>query len=65
VAGNTKVKKLLQANVAAEKPEMDVRSLCELIFVFFSGICIEANLSPDRKRARRKMKDFMQVLRAA
>jgi hypothetical protein len=63
--GSAKLKQLLRANVAVEKPRMDVKSLCELISAFFSGICIEANLNPDRKRARRKIRDLMQMLRAA
>jgi TetR/AcrR family transcriptional regulator, copper-responsive repressor len=63
--GSAKLKQLLRANVAAENPKIDVKSACELISVFFSGICIEANLNPDRKRARRKIWDFMQMLRAA
>jgi TetR/AcrR family transcriptional regulator, copper-responsive repressor len=62
---NAKLRQLLQANVSAERPKMDVKSLCELIAAFFSGICIEANLNPDRKRARRKIRDFMKMLRAA
>jgi TetR/AcrR family transcriptional regulator, copper-responsive repressor len=60
-----KLKELLRANIAVEKANMDANSLCELISAFFSGICIEANLNPDRKRARRKIRDFMQMLRAA
>src|ERR1700731_1093472 len=63
--GSAQLKQLLQANVAFEKPSMDINSLCELISAFFSGICIEANLNPDRKRARRKIRDFMHILRAA
>lgn len=63
--GRAKLNQLLQANVAFEKPKMDVSSLSELIFAFFSGICIEANLNPDRKRVRRKIRNFMQMLRAA
>jgi hypothetical protein len=63
--GHAKLKQLLRANVAFETPQMDVNSLCELISSFFSGICIEANLNPDRKRARRKIRNFMQMLRAA
>jgi hypothetical protein len=63
--GTAKLKQLLRANVAFEKPNMDVNSLCELITAFFSGICIEANLNLDRKRARRKIRDFMQMLKAA
>jgi TetR/AcrR family transcriptional regulator, copper-responsive repressor len=62
---HAKLNRLLRANVAFEKPKMDVNSLCELISTFFSGICIEANLIPDRKRARRKIRHFMQMLRAA
>jgi TetR/AcrR family transcriptional regulator, copper-responsive repressor len=63
--GSAKLKELLRANVAVESPKMDVKSLSELISAFFSGICIEANLNPDRKRARRKIKDFMQMLKTA
>jgi TetR/AcrR family transcriptional regulator, copper-responsive repressor len=63
--GRAKLNKLLRANVVFDKPKMDVNSLRELISSFFSGICIEANLNPDRKRARQKIKDFMQMLRAA
>jgi hypothetical protein len=44
---------------------MNVNTLSELICAFFSGICIEANLNPDRKRARRKIRKFMQMVRAA
>ena len=65
VDGSAKLKQLLRANVASEHPKMGVRSLCELISAFFSGICIEANLNPDRKRARRKIREFMHMLRAA
>ena len=63
--GSAKLKQLLRANVAVENPKIDVKSVSELISVFFSGICIEANLNPDRKRARRKIRDFMQMVRAA
>jgi AcrR family transcriptional regulator len=63
--GHAKLNRLLRANAASEKSQMDVNSLCELISSFFSGICIEANLNPDRKRARRKIRNFMQMLRAA
>ncbi len=63
--GSAKLKQLLRANVAVENPKIDVKSACELISVFFSGICIEANLNPDRKRARPKIRKFMKMLRAA
>ena len=63
--GRASTHRLLRANLASENPKMDVNTLCELICAFFSGICIEANLNPDRKRARRKIREFMQMVRAA
>ena len=63
--GRASTHRLLRANLASENPKMDVNTLCELICAFFSGICIEANLNPDRKRARRKIREFMQMIRAA
>ena len=63
--GRARLHQLLRANVESEKPKMDVNALCDLICAFFSGICIEANLNPDRKRARRKIREFMQMVRAA
>jgi AcrR family transcriptional regulator len=61
----TKLRRLLRTNVAAENPKMDVDVLCDLVSVFFSGICIEANLNTDRARTRLKIENFMQMLRAA
>jgi AcrR family transcriptional regulator len=63
--GRGKLNRLLRANIASENPKMDVDAMCDLISVFFSGICIEANLNANRSRARRKIQDFMQILRAA
>jgi hypothetical protein len=65
VEGRAKLKRLLKANIAAENPKMDVDVVCDLLSVFFSGICIEANLNADRSRAREKIENFMQMLRAA
>ena len=48
---HARLKQLLWANVAFEKPKMDVKSLCEPISAFFSGICIEANLNPEADAA--------------
>jgi AcrR family transcriptional regulator len=63
--GRAKLKRLLKANIAAENPKMDVDAACDLVSVFFSGICIEANLNSDRSRARQKIENFMQMLRTA
>src|SRR5260221_3806290 len=63
--GRAKLKRLLRVNIASEHPKMSVDALCELVSAFFSGICIEANLNANRTRARRKIKDFMRMMRAA
>src|SRR5882724_1247578 len=65
VDSRAKLKHLLKANIASENPKMDVDMICDLVSVFFSGICIEANLNVDRSRAREKIKNFIQMLRAA
>jgi AcrR family transcriptional regulator len=65
VEGRAKLKRLLKTNIASESPKMDVDVVCDMVSVFFSGICIEANLNSDRSRARQKIKGFMQMLRAA
>ena len=61
-----KLRKALKANVAAANPQADANALCELISVFFSGICIEANLNGNSARAlKRRVDAFMQMLRAS
>jgi AcrR family transcriptional regulator len=65
VEGRAKLKRLLKANIASENPRTDVDALCDLVSVFFSGICIESNLNTDRSRARQKIESFMRMLRAA
>jgi AcrR family transcriptional regulator len=65
VDGRARLKRLMKANIAAEIPKMDVDVVCDLVSVFFSGICIEANLNTNRSRARQKIENFMQMLRAA
>jgi AcrR family transcriptional regulator len=65
VDGRAKLKRLLKANILSAAPQMDADTVCDLVSVFFSGICIEANLNSDRSRARQKIKNFMKVLRVA
>ena len=63
--GRAKLKHLLKKNIASENPKMDLDVICDLVSVFFSGICIEANLNAERTRAREEIASFMQMLRAA
>ena len=58
------LRKVLKANIAAADPDADADGLCELILVFFSGICIEANLNGNSLRGqKRKVDTFIQMLR--
>jgi hypothetical protein len=36
-----------------------------LIVTFFSGICLEQNLGPDRARITKKIDAFMRLIRAS
>ncbi|HEY4381425.1 MAG TPA: TetR/AcrR family transcriptional regulator [Acidobacteriaceae bacterium] len=60
----TKAHRLLIGNLAAERGDgEDNDSLAGLIITFFSGICLEQNLGPDRARITKKIEDFMQLIR--
>ena len=59
-----KAHQLLIDNLAAARgPRDDNDSLAGLIITFFSGICLEQNLGPDRARITKKIEDFMQLIR--
>jgi AcrR family transcriptional regulator len=60
-----RLKRSLKVNIAAESPKMDIDAVCDLVSVFLSGLCIEANLNSDRSHLRQKIESFMQMLRAA
>ena len=49
---------------AARGSRDDSDSLAGLIVTFFSGICLEQNLGPDRARITKKIDAFMQLIRA-
>ena len=56
---------LLIDNLAAARGARDDNdSLAGLVITFFSGICLEQNLGPDRARITKKIEDFMQLIRA-
>jgi hypothetical protein len=59
-----KAHQLLIDNLAAARGSRDDNdSLAGLVITFFSGICLEQNLGPDRARITRKIEDFMQLIR--
>jgi AcrR family transcriptional regulator len=63
VGGREKLIELLKANIASESPNMDLDVVSDLVSVFFSGICIEANVNPDRTKAHERIENFVQTLR--
>jgi AcrR family transcriptional regulator len=64
VASVMKAHQLLIDNLAAARgARNDNDSLAGLVITFFSGICLEQNLGPDRARITKKIEDFMQLIR--
>ena len=65
VASVMKAHQLLIDNLAAARGSCDDNdSLAGLIVTFFSGICLEQNLGPDRARITKKIDAFMRLIRA-
>jgi len=65
VASVMKAHQLLVDNLAAARGSCDDNdSLAGLIVTFFSGICLEQNLGPDRARITKKIDAFMRLIRA-
>ena len=65
VASVMKAHQLLIDNLAAARGSRDDNdSLAGLIVTFFSGICLEQNLGPDRARITKKIDAFMWLIRA-
>jgi hypothetical protein len=59
-----KAHQLLFDNLAAARGARDDNdSLAGLVITFFSGICLEQNLGPDRARITKKIEDFTQLIR--
>jgi hypothetical protein len=60
-----KAHRLLIDNLTAARGSRDDNaSLAGLIVTFFSGICLEQNLGPDRARITKKIDAFMRLIRA-
>ena len=65
VASVMKAHQLLIDNLAAARGSRDDNdSLAGLIVTFFSGICLEQNLGPDRVRITKKIDALMGLIRA-
>jgi TetR/AcrR family transcriptional regulator, copper-responsive repressor len=63
---NTKLKRLLTSNVRAEVPHISTPGvLSDLIFTFFSGLCLEENSKASPPATKKKIDQFMAFLAAA
>ena len=64
VASVMKAHQLLIDNLAAARGSRDDNdSIAGLIVTFFSGICLEQNLGPDRTQITKKIEAIMQLIR--
>lgn len=57
------IKRLLIANIEAEKPSVDAVAMAEMVMTFFSGISIEQNLVTANAVATRRIETFMKMVR--
>ena len=58
------IRRLLIANILAEKTTMDASGLADMTMTFFSGLSIEQNLATNRQSGLKRIDVFMQVMRA-
>ena len=58
------LKRLLAKNISAERTRLDPDTIAEMVVTFFVGLSLEQNLKEGRRTTRRKLKNFMRVIRA-
>jgi TetR/AcrR family transcriptional regulator, copper-responsive repressor len=59
----SKLKQLLAKNIEVERPKMEANSLAELVLTFFTGLCMEHNLSPGGASVARKIDNLIEIVR--
>lgn len=59
----SKMKQLIAKNIEAERPKMNADSLAELVLTFFTGLCMEHNVSSSRASTLRKVNKLMSIIR--
>jgi AcrR family transcriptional regulator len=59
----SEMKRLIARNIGFERPKMDANSLAELVLTFFTGLCMEHNVSSSRAEAVRKVDKLMNIIR--
>jgi AcrR family transcriptional regulator len=58
------LERLLAINIEAEKPRMGPSAIAEMVMSFFSGLCIERNLTSGKTSSNRKIESFMTAVRS-
>jgi AcrR family transcriptional regulator len=58
------LQRFLAMNIEAEIPKMAPSAIAEIVLSFFSGLCIERNLKPDKTSSTRKIDNFLTALRS-
>lgn len=54
----------IRANVETAVAADRVEAICDLVWTFFSGLCIDANLHTDRLQHEKRVQHFMSLLQA-
>jgi len=61
--GGMQLRALLLPNILAEEPRTNPETLCKIISVYFSGLCIELNLRADKAALEKNVANFMSIMR--
>ncbi len=62
---NDRRMKAIRDNVEAEVASDRVEAVCDLVWTFFSGLCIDANFHADSVQHAKRVQNFMSILRDA
>lgn len=55
---------LITQNIAAEATRLPARDLADIVWVFFTGLCVEMHADPAPRARSRKIRQFMDMLKA-
>jgi TetR/AcrR family transcriptional regulator, copper-responsive repressor len=61
--GRTTLKELIGKNIEGHVPETKVEVVAELVLTFFTGLCMENNVSPTQAGVGRKVDELMKIIR--
>ena len=61
-ANNAALRKLIIKNIKAVSETANAADLADMVLTFFSGLCIEENLSPKNSAITRRIQRFMKLL---